>query len=375
MRAPGSGGRDGQVEPIRPEVMIGQVEGLAGDLRDQAGPVSERVADLLTPQEWAATGTVYLTGDGDSYHAACAAEMAFESIAGVACQPLSALRFLEYRAPWLRSAGSRRPLVIGISASGSTPLVARAIESARQRGALTAAVTGAPAGAVTQAADRALVIGLPRVGRSPGIRTYQASLLGLLLAAIRLGEARGQFPEPQARGLRDELAGLAGAVDATAAAIKDRCREVAGLVSGSPVLVMTGSGPSYGTALFSAAKMTEAAGVFAAGQDLEEWCHVESLAYPDDMPVFVIAPPGRSHWRAAGLASTARRLGRQVIAVTREDDTDVAAHARITLPVSGHAREEFSPLLYHVFAGYLASYLTQRLGRLPFQAGRRPPQP
>jgi hypothetical protein len=52
------------MEPIRSEVLIGQVEDLAGDLRDQAGPVSERVAGLLTPQEWASTGTVYLTGDG-----------------------------------------------------------------------------------------------------------------------------------------------------------------------------------------------------------------------------------------------------------------------------------------------------------------------
>ena len=66
------------------------------------------------------------------------------------------------------------------------------------------------------------------------------------------------------------------------------------MAADSPVLVMTGSGPSYGTALFAAAKMTETAGVFAAGQDLEEWCHVERLAYPDAMPVFVIAPPGRS---------------------------------------------------------------------------------
>jgi hypothetical protein len=32
------------------------------------------------------------------------------------------------------------------------------------------------------------------------------------------------------------------------------------------------------------------------------------------------------------------------------------------LPVAGDAREEFSPLLYHVFADYLAL----QLGRFPF---------
>ena len=144
---------------------------------------------------------------------------------------------------------------------------------------------------------------------------------------------------------------------------------MAAIAATSPVLAMTGSGPSYGTALFAAAKMTEAAGVPAAGQDLEEWCHVEQYAYPDAMPVFVIAPPGRSHWRAAGLAVLAREQGRQVIAVTHQEDNGIAAHASAVLPVQGQPREEFSPLLYHLFAGYVGSYLAERLNRLPFHAG------
>lgn len=361
------------MEPIRPEVMIRQVESLGSDLREQTGPVGERIRELLPARECASAGPVYLTGDGDSYHAACAAEMAFESLAGVTCEPVSALRFAEYAAPWLPPAPAR-PLVVAISASGRTQRVVQAIEAARRHGALTIAMTSTPGGPVTQAADRCLVFDLPRPEPSPGIRTYQASLLGLLLTAIRLAEARGHHAEPRDRALRQELAALPAMVEATASAVKDQCRAVAGMAADSPVLVMAGSGPSYGTALFSAAKMTEAAGVFAAGQDLEEWCHVESLAYPDDMPVFVIAPPGRSHWRAAELAALARRQGRQVIAITDAADTGVTASASAQLPVQGQVREEFSPLLYHVFAGYLASYLAERLRRLPFQADR-PPRP
>ena len=70
------------MEPIQPEVLIRQVESLAADLADHVGAVSVQVGGLLTAQEWAMAGAVYLTGDGDSYHAACAAEMAFESLAG-----------------------------------------------------------------------------------------------------------------------------------------------------------------------------------------------------------------------------------------------------------------------------------------------------
>jgi len=32
--------------------------------------------------------------------------------------------------------------------------------------------------------------------------------------------------------------------------------------------------------------------------------------------------------------------------------------------------EEFSPLLYHLFAGYVASYVAARLGRSLFQSDR-----
>ena len=214
------------------------------------------------------------------------------------------------------------------------------------------------------------MVELPQKQRSPGIRTYQASLLGMLLVAIQLGEMRDTSHQAEADGLRQEVAALADVVDATASAIKERCREVADMIADSPAMVMLGSGPSYGTALFSAAKVIEAAGVFAMGQDLEEWWHVERFAYPVDMPVFVIAPPGRSHWRAGDLAATARALGRRVIAVTHKDDTEVARHAHAVLPVHGEVREEFSPLLYHLFADYGASYLAARLGRALFQSDR-----
>jgi hypothetical protein len=38
--------------------------------------------------------------------------------------------------------------------------------------------------------------------------------------------------------------------------------------------------------------------------------------------------------------------------------------------VQGEVREEFSPLLYHLFASYVASYLAARLGRSLFQGDR-----
>src|SRR5581483_3952687 len=362
--------KDTVMEPLKPEVMIRQVEGLAGDLRTLTHPFDQQIRTVLTPSEWRAVNKVYLTGDGDSYHASCAAEMAFEAIADVTCTPMSAQRFLDYGAAWMRPAAPHQTLVVATSASGGTKRVVQAIERAKAHGALTIALTGTPNSAVTQVADRTIVVELPQKERSPGIRTYQASLLGMLLVAIQLSEMRKVYQQDQADGLRQELIALADMVDVTTGITKGRCHEVADMIADTPTMVMVGSGPSYGTALFSAAKVVEAAGIFAVGQDLEEWWHVERFAYPVDTPVFVIAPPGRSHWRAGDLAATARALGRRVIAVTHRDDTEVTQHTHFVLPVHGEVREEFSPLLYHVFAGYVASYVAARLGRSLFQSDR-----
>lgn len=354
------------VEPLTFEVMLRQLAGLAGDLRQLTRPFAQQIETVLSPAEWAAVKNVYLTGDGDSYHASCALEMAFETLADVGCRPMSAQRFVDYGAQWMR----QQSLVLAISASGGTQRVVQAIERAKEHGALSVAVTGTPDSPVARAADRAIVVELPQKERSPGIRTYQASLLGLLLVAIQLGEMRGKRSQPEADALRQELVALADVVDATNAAVKEPCQEVAETVAAAPTLVMLGSGPSYGTALFCAAKLVEAAGVFALGQDLEEWWHVERFAYPVDMPVFVIAPPGRSHWRAGEVAATARGLGRRVIAVAHPDDTEVTRHAHAVLPVPGETREEFSPLVYHVFASHVAAAVAERLGRSLFQSDR-----
>jgi glucosamine--fructose-6-phosphate aminotransferase (isomerizing) len=360
------------MEPIAPQVMVRQVEELANDLRESTPAFDRRARGLLTPPEWTSVRKVYLTGDGDSYHASCAAEMAFETIAGVACEPMSALRFLEYASPWMHELHSEQVVVIATSASGTTPRVLQAIERGREHGALTVAVTGTPDSAVTRAADRVLEVEVPRRERSPGIRTYQASLLGLLLVAILMGEARGRCLPEEANDLRRELVALADAMDATNAAIAAPCRELADAIGDAPAMSMVGSGPSYGTALFSAAKMVEAAGVMAVAQDLEEWWHVERFARPTDMPLFVIAPPGRSRWRAGELAAAARGLGRRVIAVTHRADADVAPHAHFVLSVHGDVREELSALLYHLFASRVASHVAERLGRVPFQLDRPP---
>ncbi|MFK4271413.1 SIS domain-containing protein [Streptomyces milbemycinicus] len=358
-------------DPVRPEVMLRQAEALADDIRAHAGAFDEQVCSLLPAELLAKTESVDIVGDGDSYHAARAVEMAFESLAGVDCRPVSALPFTHYERP-----GASRPpharLTIAVSASGRTPLVVRSAEQARRAGATVVALTGTPDSPLTRSADAAVLVGLPGQEPSPGVRTYQAGLLGALLIAVRLGQARGRLDRDRADTLRGELVQLAGAVEETVRTVGGPCRELAERIADAPVLTVLGSGPSHGTALYSAAKVIETSGVFAAGQDLEEWCHVERFACPTDMPTFVVAPPGHSSTHAHQVIRRAAALGRRVVAIAPADDLQGAREAWAALPVRGQVREEFSPLLYHLYAAPLACHLAQRLERMPFAAGRPP---
>ncbi|GAA0856246.1 SIS domain-containing protein [Streptosporangium amethystogenes subsp. fukuiense] len=350
--------------------MLRQADALAEDLRTLHGQTLEQVRGVPVGQDRSVISRVYLVGSGDSYHAALAAQMAFHRLAGVSCEPLSALRMLEYGAAWEQDdALLSGALVIGISASGGNRRLIEALERAGEHGARTLAITATAHSPLTQVADHTLTLPLAGLRPCPGIRTYQASLLGLLLTAIELGRQRGHR-SAYADVLNREVLAAADAVEATTMALRSRCERLADRIAGAPVTMVLGSGPGYGTALFAAAKLIEAAGVFAAGQDLEEWEHVEVLARPRDMPTMVIATPGRSRSRALQVATRARGYGRTVIAVADDDDHDLAETAHVVLPLHGTVREEFSALLSHLFAGPLACFVAGRLNRLPFTTNR-----
>ncbi len=337
-------------------MLLRQVEHLAADLRILSDPVSEQVASVLAEPDWAAHEDYYLIGSGDSHYAGVASEMAFWKLGGVSCQALSARRFADYDADKL-PAGRGRPVVIGASASGKTPEVAAALSRARELGARTVAITGDGDGPVAQAADRAVVAQLQDVEASPGIRTYQATLAGLLLFAARLSALRrGGDVDPVAP------ARLADQVELTAGTVRESCAVAAREVAGLPGLAFTGMGPSLGAAMFGAAKIVEGAGLMAAATDLGEWWHVQRRAMSRGMPLFVIAPPGRSQRQAALVAAAAHKLGLRVIPVVDHGERDISSHSNSVIRVQGAVPEEFSPLLYHVFAGYLTAFVVEELG-------------
>ena len=133
----------------------------------------------------------------------------------------------------------------------------------------------------------------------------------LYLLAIRLAEVSGRLTQDQAEQMREQLKGTRGCDRGHHPG--DQGAQPRIWPPRSPTqtnFVFVGDGPNYATALFSAAKVIEAAGRHAMGQDTEEWAHLQYFVNVDPAtPTFIISPDGRGHGRAAELVEVMRGSG------------------------------------------------------------------
>ena len=163
-------------------------------------------------------------------------------------------------------------------------MVSRTIEAldmARQAGAVTVALTGNPSGPFGQVAEKVFETAVPPLPDElagmtvPGIRSYLASQIALYLAAIRIAEVRGSLTTPAADAERALLAELADVMEETIQVCEPVADELAGQWREASLFEFVGSGPLYGVAMFSAAKVLEASGDPALAQETEEWAHLQ----------------------------------------------------------------------------------------------------
>ena len=353
---------------LSPQLIMDQMQTL-GDLhRDSFNEIDRSVRQAFTALELESVKKIYTVGDGDSYHASLGCEMAFNEFAKIVNFPMPAMRFLEYGADYIHVSFPNDTIVVGISASGGSSRVVQSLERTKKAttGVQVAALVGNVESRVAESADKVISSQIPELGRSPGIRTYTASLMGLLALAIRIGEQKRHYHMNTANEYRQEIVAMADAVEATVEAAKSVAQTAAKACAKAPFISYAGSGPGFGSAIFSSAKVVEACGVFSVAQDLEEWAHVERFSYPLDFPVFLVAPPGKGYWRALELAKAIKAMGHPLMSVIDKDDTEIKELSDYVFPVQAKVREAFAPLLYYQAGTLFSYYLAQETGRCMF---------
>lgn len=310
--------------------------------------IRDRAQELLSA--WNADiELVILCGCGDSHHAAQCLEMAFMTWTNKRIWAAPAMKAARYLIPELGSASSRT-LVVGLSASGEVARTREAIELAFAAGAHTLALTGGSDNTLAQTAHSNLSLPTPPVAHGPGLLSYLASLLmGYALASSFASDTIRQEIDSYIKEVPFILE------DWREGQVKLGRQFAEDTIDGS--VVFLGSGPAYGTALFSAAKLIEAVGIHAWGQDVEEWTHLEYFCNPANMPTWLLSAGGRSTSREEEMKEAAKILGRRIAISNWEGGKKW----------SPYVREVLAPLGLWVGPVAYASSRADLVGEQPFR--------
>jgi glucosamine--fructose-6-phosphate aminotransferase (isomerizing) len=253
---------------------------MRGRLTDD-GIVSFREFDV-DDQKLKGYDEVLLLGMGTSRHAAMAGEYLIEDWAGLPARAEDASEF-RYRRPTF----GPKTLAVVLTQSGETADTLVALHRAKERGALTVAVTNVVASSAARDADGAIYLHSgPEIGVA-STKTLAAHLVSLSLLGLRLATANGRVSLERRRELVAALRALPDQVRE----LVDREQEIAELArrySRYRNFVYFGRGLGYPVALEGALKLKEISYVHAEGTTGGELKHGPIALLDKNFPVIAI---------------------------------------------------------------------------------------
>ena len=350
------------------KVMLDEILLQPSFLKENGRPILENLAKSLEKHDISKVRHVYILGCGDSYYSALANRMSLMEMTGLYVESIEALEFSRYVVNHMPEGSA----VIGVSNSGTVSRTIEGVKRAREKGALTFAITTSKAAPLALAVDIPLIVNSPPNIKerpdgppvvTPGSVTYLASLLGVYCVGIAFGRKLGRLTEKNVQERLAELDELSANVLETITSLDQVTRDYAEKLSPGKRLMILGGGPNYATAFFCVAKLFESLRQPASAVEMEEWAHEEYFVSDKDASVFVIVPPGESRDRALEQMRAARDMGAEVIAVCAESDTEMENYADVLFRIKGKVREELSPFIYCVPFQLFSCYLSSARGK------------
>lgn len=293
---------------------------------------------------------IYFAGCGDSFYAGLGLEYCFNTWADIRTIAGSSLKVGRYLVPRLMDR-DHQALVIAISASGEVARTLEVLDLAKHTGAKTIGITANPESSLAKSADAFLTLQLPDLPHGPGLISYLASLLsGYALCGLLGTKAVGEMIRTTMQAVPEQL-------DQWISGEGPRGKELARRTASRSEMVLVGAGPDHASAMFSAAKVVEACGVSAWGQDTEEWAHIEYFSEPANMLTWILSSAGRAVERETEIEAAAKAIGRNL----------VVSRWKGWSGLERSIREAISPLFLWAGPVAFAAELAEILGEQPFR--------
>jgi glucosamine 6-phosphate synthetase-like amidotransferase/phosphosugar isomerase protein len=333
------------------QVMLQEMAMQPDFVRSNVSPMLETMREAVAARPGRSISSGFTIGCGDSYCAALAARAFMMDATQRMIEPVESLEFSRYLVAYLPPDA----FVFGVSNSGTVSRTIEGVRLARERGAWTFAVTVSAANRLAQTADTLVKVdATPNIKErpdgtrvvTPGTVTYTASLLGLCLAGIALGERVGSLDARRSQAIVDELRRLPDAMVAADEASRATAAEIAASFSPHRKTVILGGGPNYATAYFGMAKWHEALTRPCHTSELEEWAHEEYFITDEETDTFILLPPGGGRSRGLEQVAAAKDMGSRVILIAARGDEEARRAADVFFAMPDDIPEPLTPFIY-----------------------------
>lgn len=279
--------------------------------------------------------TVTILATGSSYNACLSAKMAFEKIADATIVIEEPYHFNHYGR---LIAGT--DTIIGVSQSGKSASTVDAIKNLKSSEIQQIILTSDVTSPIAQVAD--YVIDLNMGAETVGFVTkgFSATVLHLMLLAIRVGVSKKQIDSHRLNELKKELYELIshfqGVIDQSNAFFEQHEK----ILKLGGRFVALGYGPNWGTVKEFETKFTETVRRPSQGFELESYMHGPYLEANWEHTLFFVETPSCNKSRSYALANYMTNYVGKLFKITTEDSPDSD-----TLALNIAVSEEFSPLL------------------------------
>ena len=299
---------------------------------------------------------VVLLGMGTSLHAAMIGEHVLEDWVGIPARAMDASEF-RYRRPTF----GEHTLSVVITQSGETADTLVALHQARERGALTVAVTNVIASSAARDSDGAIYLHAgPEIGVA-STKTFNSHLISLYLLAMRLAQANGRSSLERRRELVEALRALPDQVRT----LLGRDKEILALAlkySQYRNFMYAGRGLGYPVALEGALKLKEISYVHAEGTSGGELKHGPIALLDEQFPVVAICTA--SSTKEKMVSNVHEIVARQapVLALVSEGDRSLNGVATDIFEMPA-VEEASSAILNTVMLQLFAYHVATKLGQ------------
>lgn len=315
-------------------------------------------------------------GCGDSYCAALAARSFMMDATKRMIEPVESLEFSRYLVSYIPD----NAFVFGVSNSGTVSRTIEGVRLARERGAWTFAVTVSAANRLAQTAETLVKVNAtPNIKErpdgtrvvTPGTVTYTASMLGLCLAGVAIGERLGAVDSKRSREVVAQFHRLADDMAAADEKVRQIAAQIAPSFTPNRKTVILGGGPNFATAYFGMAKWHEALTRPCHTSELEEWAHEEYFVTDEATDTFILLPPGGGRSRGLEQATAAKEMGSRVIVVAAKGDEDAERVADVFFDMPPGIPESLTPFVYKAPFEHLSCQIAHEQ-KIPFLGFHNP---